>query len=62
MIQILIVLILLGLILYIVQLLPIDATIKKVIIAVAVVLVLIWVIEMIAGGTLTAPFFPPLRR
>lgn len=46
MIQILIALILLGLLLYIVNLLPIDATIKKVINAVAIVLVVIWILGM----------------
>lgn len=62
MIEILIVLILLGLVLYIVNLLPIDPTIKKVIVAVALVLVVIWVIQLIAGGGLGfAPLFPVRR-
>jgi hypothetical protein len=46
MIQILVALILLGLILYIVGFLPIDATIKKIINAVAIVLVAIWILGM----------------
>lgn len=62
MIQIIIVLILLGLLLYVVNLLPIDATIKKVIVAVAVVFVVIWVIEIFLGGGFAYPFFPPVRR
>lgn len=44
MLQILVALILLGLLLYIVGLLPIDATIKKIINAVAIVLVVIWIL------------------
>jgi hypothetical protein len=46
MLQILVALILLGLLLYIVQLLPIDATIKKIIYAVAIVIVVIWVLGL----------------
>jgi hypothetical protein len=44
--QILIVLILLGLLLYVIGLLPIDATIKQIIKAVAIVLVVIWLLGM----------------
>lgn len=44
--QILIALILLGLLLYVIGLLPIDPTIKKVIYAVAIVLVVIWILTM----------------
>jgi hypothetical protein len=51
MIQVLVALILLGLLLYIVGLLPIDATIKKIINAVAIVLVALWVLGL---------FFPAL--
>lgn len=63
MISILIALILLGLLLYIVNLLPIDPTIKKVIVAVAVVLVAIWVIQLLFGGFALFPAGgPPLFR
>ena len=44
--QILIALILLGLLLYVIGLLPIDPTIKKVIYAVAIVLIVIWILTM----------------
>jgi hypothetical protein len=55
--QILVALILLGLLLYVVNLLPIDGTIKKVINAVAIVLVVIWIISMFFPG-----MWLPLRR
>lgn len=61
MISILIVLILLGLLLYVVNLLPIDATIKKIIVAVAVVLIVLWIIEIFLGGGLALPVLRPLR-
>lgn len=58
--QILVALILIGLLLYIVNLLPIDATIKKIIVAVAIVFVILWILGL---------FFPamwvwntPIRR
>lgn len=61
MIQILVSLILLGLLLYVVNLLPIDATIKKVIVAVAIVFVIIWVIQIFIPGSFGL-WGPPLRR
>jgi hypothetical protein len=60
MIQIIVVLILLGLLLYIVNLLPIDATIKKIIWAVAVVLVVLWVLGLFFPVIWSS--MPPLRR
>lgn len=62
MIEIIIVLILLGLLLYVLNLLPIDATIKKIIVAVVVVLVVIWIIELFLGGGFAYPLFRPLPR
>ena len=63
MIQILIVLILLGLLLYIVNLLPIDGTIKKIILAVAIVLVVVWIIGGFFPSALNwgPPFWPTHR-
>ena len=58
MIQILVALILLGLLLYVVSFLPIDATIKKIINAVAIVLVMIWILGMF----FPAVWSPMLRR
>ncbi len=47
MLQLLIALIIIGAVLYIVQLLPIDGTIKKVIQVIAIVLILIWAIKIL---------------
>lgn len=58
MIQILVALILLGLLLYILGLLPIDATIKKIIYAVAIVMVVLWIMNVFVP----LPFGVPLRR
>ena len=55
MMQMLIVLILLGLLLYIVQLLPIDPTVKKIIVAIAIVCVAIWVLTTFFPALLTHP-------
>ncbi len=59
MIQIMVVLILLGLLLYIVNLLPIDATIKKIIVAVAIVFVVIWVLGFFVPMGNYPLFWPP---
>ncbi len=61
MVQILVVLILLGLLLYIVNLLPLDATIKKIIQAVAIVLVVIWLIGWFVPLGNYPMFWPPHR-
>jgi hypothetical protein len=45
MVELLIALIIIGAVLYIVQLLPIDATIKRIIQVIAIVLVLIYVVR-----------------
>jgi hypothetical protein len=58
MLQILVALILLGLLLYIVQLLPIDATIKKIIYAVAIVLVVLWVLGLFWPAMWSGPVLP----
>lgn len=47
-IELLIVLIILGAGLYVLQLLPIDATIKRIIIVVAIVAVVIWLLRAFA--------------
>lgn len=47
--ELLITLIILGLILYVVSLLPIDATIKQIIRAVAIVFILIWILQLLFG-------------
>ncbi len=62
MLQILVALILLGLLLYVVQLLPIDATIKKIIYAVTIVLVVLWIIGLFFPAMWSAgPFYPSHR-
>jgi hypothetical protein len=48
MISLLIALIILGAILYIIQLLPIDATIKRIIYVIAIVFIAIWALQMLA--------------
>ena len=60
MIQVLISLVLLGLLLYVVDLLPIDATIKKIIKAVAIVIVVIWILGFFFPGMWN--YGPPFRR
>ena len=57
MIGILIFLILIGAVLYIVQLLPIDATIKKIIYVVVIVFIAIYALQMLSPGTL-GPYWP----
>jgi len=51
MIEILIALIVLGLLLYIVRLLPIDETIKKIIYAIAICLIVIYAIRWLGAHT-----------
>jgi hypothetical protein len=48
-IGILVFLIFIGLILYIIQLLPIDGTIKRICYVVVLVFVLLWLLQMIGG-------------
>ena len=50
MISLIIALLVLGLVLYVVNLLPIDGTIKQIIQAVAIVAIVIWVIQTFMGG------------
>ena len=50
MLELLIVLIVLGAGLYILQLLPIDGTIKRIIMVVAIVAVVIWLLRAFAPG------------
>jgi hypothetical protein len=52
MISLLIFLILIGAVLYIVQLLPIDGTIKRIIYVVVIVFIAIYALQMLAPGTL----------
>lgn len=49
MISLLIALIVIGALLYLIQLLPIDGTIKKIIYVIAIVFVLIWVLQRFGG-------------
>jgi hypothetical protein len=55
MISLLIFLILIGAVLYIVQLLPIDATIKKIIYVVVIVFIAIYALQMMAPGAWNFP-------
>ena len=50
-IQLVIALIVVGALLYVASLLPIDATIKKIIQVVVILAVVVWVLEVLAGGT-----------
>ena len=51
MISLLIFLILIGAVLYIVQLLPIDGTIKKIIYVIVIVFIAIYALQMLAPGS-----------
>ena len=52
MLQLLMALIVIGAVLYIVTLLPIDATIKKIIQVVAIVFIVIWLLRNFAAGVI----------
>jgi ABC-type siderophore export system fused ATPase/permease subunit len=55
MIQILIILVVIGVVLYLVSLIPMDATIKKIIYVLAILFVVIWLLQalgLIAGFNL----------
>lgn len=47
MLSLLIALIIIGAVLYVIQLLPIDAVVKKIIVVIAVVLLAIWAIRVL---------------
>jgi len=49
-VSILVTLIVVGLLLYIIQLLPLDAIIKKVAYVVVLVFVLLWLVSLLGGG------------
>jgi hypothetical protein len=49
-VSLLVTLIVVGLLLYIIQLLPLDAVIKKVAYIVVVVFVLLWLVSLLGGG------------
>lgn len=49
-VQIIVVLIIVGLVLYVMRLLPIDENMKKIISAVVIVLVVIWLLYALLGG------------
>jgi hypothetical protein len=49
-VSILVTLIVVGLLLYIIQLLPLDAIIKKVAYIVVLVFVLLWLVSLLGGG------------
>jgi hypothetical protein len=55
MIQILIVLIIVGVVLYLINLIPMDATIKKVIYVLAILFVILWLLQ--SFGLLTGLHF-----
>lgn len=55
MISLLISLIILGALLYIVELLPIDGTIKRIIQVVAIVCIAIWALQMLGYGAAAFP-------
>jgi len=56
--ELLVALVILGLILWVVSQLPIDATIKRIIHVVAVVIAVLWCLQTLGLWT----GFPPLRR
>jgi len=49
-VSILVTLIVVGLLLYIIQLLPLDAVIKKIAYVVVLVFVLLWLVSLLGGG------------
>lgn len=63
MISILITLIVIGVVLYLVELIPMDATIKRIIQIVAILLVVIWLLSSfgVLGGAGFGPRFGPCR-
>lgn len=62
--SVLIFLIIIGAVLYVVNLLPIDATIKQVIWVIVIVLVLIMVLQMLMGASHGSvwPLWPRMQR
>lgn len=61
MIELIVALIVVGVVLYLITLIPMDATIKKIIVVLVILLVVLWVLQsfgLIGGGRL----FPRLGR
>ena len=48
--SLLIVLIVFGVALYLVQLIPMDATVKRVIVVLAILIIVVWVLRALLGG------------
>jgi hypothetical protein len=61
-IQIVICLIIVGLLLYVVNLLPIEPNIKQIIRVVVIVFIVIWLLYALMGAAPMAPMSLPLRR
>lgn len=49
-VSILVFLVVIGLVLYIIQLLPIDALLKKIAYVVVLVFILLWLLSLVGGG------------
>lgn len=58
MIQLIIILCLIGVALYLINLIPMDATIKKVINILVIVLVILWILQMLFPSIMTVPLHP----
>ncbi len=61
-IQILVMLVIVGVILWALGQFPIDATIAKLIRVVLIVVVAIWLIYLVLGLVGSGPILPPIRR
>ncbi len=61
-IQLIIVLVVVGLLLWVIQQIPMDATIARIIRVVIIVVVCIWLLYFLAGYLPAGGFGPPMRR
>lgn len=61
-IQVVIVLVMVGLVLWVVQQFPMDATIARLIRVVVIVAVCLWLLYLLAALFGSGPLFPSLRR
>ncbi len=57
-ISLLVLLIILGVVLYLIQLIPMDARVKQAIIVIAIAVIVIWLIRVLLGG---GPIVVPIR-
>lgn len=61
-IQLIIALVIIGAVLYILTLLPIDARIKQIINVIVIVVIVIWLLQLLLGSTYPGFFSFPIYR